>query len=368
MVFTVGAEAYSGADLILAAQSWQDWAALEQRTREGIACAKHARATREPRATAAVEAAADRFRAERGLHAAEDAENWLRGRRVRFTAWMQYFRRWLLRQEWASSLPRLLTEYAISPDQVNRNLRIEGMCSGYLAALARKLAGRAAVYERCRTEAANGSEVGPPQEAGMGAVAPEVCLVSGLLGLSSEEVRQKRERLTTLDQSLMQFRSQVITEENLKRKTSAYQVDWIQIQTISASFADESAAREAALCVREDGESLHSVATRARAASQPEQLELGKLDADAQAAFLRARVGGLIGPFRAGRELKLYQVLDKCIPSADNPEIKARAELLLLQAALQREVEARVHWLVPWWADSAHDPSSSSFPDEGFGS
>jgi hypothetical protein len=351
-VFSVGAETYTAADIILAAQIWNDWVLLEQETREGIVCVKHARVMQEPKEAAEVEGAADMFREERGLHDAEVAEIWLKERHVGFRAWMQYIRRSLLRKRWASSFPRLLAEYSISQEQVNRNVRIEGMCSGYFAALARKLAGRAAVEARIRKEAGNHASCGRVEnETGILTPPFEFTLSARQLGLSTEEARQKLERLAGLDLSLAQFCSQLMTEESVKRKISVHQLDWIRIQASSASFQDESLAREAALCIREDGEELDIVAVRARTALQQEQLDLGDLDPVAQAAFLRARKGDLIGPIRIGKEFKLYHVLEKQIPSVDIPEVKSRAEKLILQPLVESEIDAQVRWLVPWWSD-----------------
>jgi hypothetical protein len=352
-VFSVGAETYTAADVILAAQNWHDWAPLEQATREGIVCVKHARATQEPKGASDVEAAANVFREERELHEAEVAENWLQARHVSFLAWMQYIRRSVLRIKWASSLPRLLSEYPVSQEQVNRNIRIEGMCSGYVAVLARKLASRAAVQDRIRKEA--GSHPGDgqlPNEEAVASASGDFTLNPQEVGISPEEAQKTLQRLARLDLSIMQFRSQMLTEENIRRKISAYQLDWIRIQASSVSFRDESHAREAALCVREDGEDLNVVAARARTALRQERLRVGDLDPGLQAAFLTARMGKLIGPIRSGQEFKLYHVLDKQIPSVDIPEVRTWAEKLILQSAVKSEVDARVHWLASWWSDA----------------
>jgi hypothetical protein len=356
LVFSVGAETYTAADVILAAQTWHDWAPLEQATRKGIVCVKHARVTQEAKATAEVEAAADQFREERGLQDAEVAENWLKERQVSFLAWMQYLRRCLLRKKWAETLPRLLAEYSISQEQVNRNFRVEGMCSGYFAALVRKLAGRAAVQERIQNEAGSHPGGGQAQnDLGIHTAPLEFTLNPRQFGLSTEVARQKLARLAGLDHSFMQFRSQAMTEEGIKRIISAHQVDWIRIQAASVTFQNEPLAREAALCVREDGEELKVVAARARTAMQQEQLDLGQLDPSAQAAFLGARKGDLFGPICVGQEFRLYHVLHKQIPSVNIPEVKARAEKLILQTLIRSEVDARVRWLAPWWSDACEE-------------
>jgi len=208
------------------------------------------------------------------------------------------------------------------------------------------------VEARIRKEA--GSHAGGGQvENETGPLTPpfEFTLSAKQLGLSTEDARQKLERLAGLDLSLTQFRAQLMTEESIKRKISFHQIDWIRIQASSASFQDESLAREAALCIREDGEELNIVAVRARTPLQQERLDLGDLDPGAQAVFLGARKGDLIGPIRIGKEFKLYHVLEKQIPSLEIPEVKSRAEKLILQPLVKSEVVAQVRWLVPWWSD-----------------
>jgi hypothetical protein len=353
VIFVVGPNSYTAADVVLAAKAWGDWQRLEQEIREGIACIRHARAKQEAVLDEDVEALADEFRSQRGLFAAEDAEVWLAERQVTFNSWMKYIRWCWLRQKWQSYLQDLPVQYPVSQDQLNRNARVVGVCSGHFAAFARKLAGRAAVHDRIQQETATGQNAGEHQkEIGIFEFPFDIEKDARLLGLSSEEFREKQQRLAELEHSFRQFSSQVIVPERIQGQISAHHLDWIRIEALSLSFPEEPAAREAALCVREDGEELSTVAARTKTALRQEQMGLGELDPSAQAAFLSARKGDLVGPLRCDQELKLFLVLDKVMPSSDNPELRTRAEQLILRAAIKPEVDARVQWQAPWWSDS----------------
>jgi hypothetical protein len=70
-----------------------------------------------------------------------------------------------------------------------------------------------------------------------------------------------------------------------------------------------------------------------------------------QPAFLSASANDLIGPLPEDKEFKIYLIVKKVMPSVQDPEVRARAEDVLLEKALTFEVQARVSWEVAWWSD-----------------
>jgi hypothetical protein len=352
-VFRVGETTYSGADVVLTAKAWSDWAELEQEARLGIACERFARATRIDLADEEVEAAADEYRTQRELLAADDAERWLAERQVAFDSWMKYIRRRLLCSKWESQRQELLAHYPVSQERLNRNIRVVGMCSGHFARFARKLAGRAAVHDRIGQEQSAGNSRRELEEQTGVPGTPFVLDAEDarLLDLSPESYRDKLQRLADLERSLQQFRSQVIVPERVLGQITTRHIDWMRIEAHALSFQEESMAREAALCLREDGEEISAVAARSKTMLRREHFDLGELEPGLETAFLSARTGEVIGPLPCGKEFKLFLVLDKVMPSAQNPDIKARAEQIILQAAIQPELKARVQWQVAWWSD-----------------
>jgi hypothetical protein len=352
-VFAVGQAGYSGAAVVLAAKCWRDWAGLEQETHEGIACVLHARASQENPSEEEVEAAADAFRDARGLQAALDAEHWLAQRQLTFDAWMKYMRRCVLRTKWVSRLQELVSQYPASQKRLNRNLRVVGMCSGHFARFARKLAGRAAVHERIRQQSATGDGGQNLEGERRVVILPSSLEAKNaqLLDLSQHELAQQGQQIADLESSFGQFRVQVLAPADVQNQVSSRHLDWIRIEARTLSFHEETAAREAATCVREDAEGLEAVAARVRTPLRHECFYLEELDPDLQPAFLSACADDLIGPLPGGKEFKIDQIVKQVMPSVQDPDVRARAEQVLLEKAITFELQARVSWQVAWWSD-----------------
>jgi hypothetical protein len=172
-----------------------------------------------------------------------------------------------------------------------------------------------------------------------------------LLGLSAEACRETLRKHAGLERALEQFRRLVIVPAKVERHISVRQIDWTHIKACSLSFDTEAEAKEAAMCMREDGEDMSAVAARTRARARQEQFNLEDLDAGLQATFLPVRKGDLIGPLACGKEFKLFLVSDKAMPSALDSTCRSRAEQMLLETALEAEIDAHVRWQVPWWSD-----------------
>ncbi len=338
--FSVEETEYFWEDVILAAGASGDWAALENEVREGVACIRHMRATGDVPSETEEEAAAVEFRTARQLITAAETETWLRARGLSVDNWLRYVRRSLLRRRWLTTLPDLVKRYPASDRQVGRALRIVGICSGHLNRFAQKLAGRAAVHARTMSEgfAAAGTATSPPGLHG----GPNA--VRGLLGLSAETSRAKLEMLATLERSFQQFAHEVLTDQAVQRQIAARHTDWLRIDYCSVAFATQEMAREAALCVRQDGEPLETVAARGRSKVLRERSYLAHLDPGLRGLFLSAKEGELVGPVESGGEFRILMVLDKVLPTEADPDIRRRAEQEILDSLTSREVASRVRW------------------------
>jgi hypothetical protein len=290
----------------------------------------------------AVETAARAFREARQLYTVAETEAWLAGWGITIDNWLKYMHRSVLRQQWADQLPDLVARYPAAESHVRQALKIVGICSGHLARIARWLAGRAAIHERPRNQDDRlAPDAEPPQAAPPDAMDPAR---SKLFGLAPERLTERCEVLARLTSSFERFRKQLLTAQAIRHRISARHTDWICMDCLSDSFADESAAHEAALCVRQDGEDLHQVAAWARTVVRPQHFRLGELEPELHGPFLSARKGELLGPLPVGPAFRLFLVRDKILPSEKDPATRQRAEQVLLQDLLDREIALRVEW------------------------
>ena len=283
-----------------------------------------------------VQSAARDFRYSHNLETAAATEAWLRRWRLSAEDWMRYIRRSLLRARCSESPAELAARYPATHAEVSRAAKATGVCGGHFNRFARKLAGRAALH------AARGDSEPDALPAG------EVCVPGAerlaLLHLSEDVCRDKVQALDRLEASFRRFRDQVVTPGAIKRFLASRHTDWVRVGCICLALPTELAAREAALCVREDGESLDDVAARCRVPAHPTSFFLEDVEPRHAPLFLSARPGQLVGPLEFQGEYRLFLVKEKALPSEEDAQIRGKAEAALMDRAVEQEISQRVRW------------------------
>jgi len=231
---------------------------------------------------AAVEEAGKRWRYDRSLVAGEEMEAWLERWDLQVADWRAFVRR------------SAAGDAQPTGEAGEREIWAEAVCSGELERAARDLAAREAA-----TEAAGG----------MDALHASAC-----------------------------------GEKELESLLASMRADWIRVDCRTLTLSSENAAREAALCVRDDGLPLAVVAEQAGAELAEHRLILGDTDKALSEALMSARTGELLGPLPVGERWVLILVEEKSDPTIDDLEIRQRLEQEAMRRALEREVVNRVRW------------------------
>jgi hypothetical protein len=309
-VFAVDGEVFQWQDVFAHARAFGRWAELERDARAGVACGLHADASpeEEERLEALVDKAGDEFRYERDLLTADEMEGWLAERGLTARTWLESVRRRVLRELWADQLDDLLARYDPSPEDVEAALAADMRCDDTHGTLAEDLAADAAAA----TAAGGATGDDRPQA-----------------------LRAAAER----------FRTAALTAEALRREIAAHQMEWVRIDCRALEFADPVEAREAALCLREDGLSLEEVAQSAHVPAAAMSFHLDEIDGQERSRFLAAHAGTVIGPIPVEDVHLLYYIDAKVMPAADDPDVRARARRLITARAVTLEVQQRVQWL-----------------------
>lgn len=267
-VFTVGETEYRWVDVVAHAERSRVWDEIRRRAAEGVAALARVRVDQ-----ADEDQAATRFRYERNLIAGEEVEAWLARWELSIRDWRSYLRRTLARE-------RMPTQAAGDVDE--RTLWAEAVCSGTLEREAHELAGRIAAADA----------VGDPN----------------------------------VDRAFERFRAEALTDAALTRVLAARPADWLRVNCRTLTFQDENAAREAALCIREDGVALAEVGVRAGLEVGEHRLMLGDTGPTLANVLLSARPGEFHGPVASGDGYVLVLVEDKIEPSLDDLEVRQRLE------------------------------------------
>jgi hypothetical protein len=342
VVFSAGSEEYCWEDVVLAAELWGDWTCVRDRLHQGLACLRASEERESGPEEQEVESAATEFRYARDLVSAQEMEDWLTRWDLTAEGWMDYVRWSLLRRTWSDQVADLVSEYPPEDGDVDRFLRVEAVCSGDLERFAGELAGRVAVGER-----ENGGE---PDDAEVSEVLrhfPAHLTERGLAGIAPAACRAKMERLARVEVSFRRFREEGATPGRIAALIRSRRIDWTRFNLDSIAFPEEQMAREAALCVREDGRDLCEVAADARREVRRSTMYIEEMDATVRDDFLGAQKGELLGPFESRGEFVLYQILDKTLPSPDDAALTVRAREAVLRLQMDREINDRVKWARP---------------------
>ncbi len=345
-VFAVGNRTYCWEDVVLAAKLRGEWDAFERRLRQGLACVKRAEELGEGPSEEELEAAAGDFRYERDLVAAEEMEAWLERRGLSVEEWMGYVLRERLRRDLSADLEEIEEGFPVDGDELAAALAAEGFCSGDFRGFAIRLAARAAGVEGMRESlAADSAEARPDGHASSPfETFPFDTLPLALQNIPPDQLRDRLQDVARVEADFQRFRNSVLTPDAVRAQVAAHRLDWIQLGCRVVSFPAEDMAREAALCVREDGQDLEEVAVETCCALREGRFFLEDLDASLRDALLASTRGELLGPLAMDGEFALVLVTDKVMPSESDPEARLRAEDRIVDAAVDREMERRVRW------------------------
>ena len=315
LAFRVDDVGYRWAHVFADARRRGDWRILETEIRQALACLRLATQDGPPLGREAERSMAVSFRRSRRLHAAEDLEAWLTDRGLTVAQWRHYIRGESLRRRHAAELHTVAERYPVAGDAARQALGVWGWCSEAFPRWAEHLATRAAsAHARC--ERTNDTPPGPDD-------------------------------LDALDELDGRFAADVATPERLEALLAARYLDWLRLEVDTAVFDDFDTAAEALLCIRDDGWTLAEAGRAGRAGLHRHRLLVEELDAEHRHAFVRARDGDLLGPFRFGGQPALFRVCRKDAPNLDDDELRLKASRELVATAAAREVNDRVEWLHP---------------------
>lgn len=242
------------------------------------------RRSRTSRDEAEVDEAGQAFRYERNLLAAEEMEAWLEHWGLTVAEW----RRWLRGDAdgWA-----------------------DAVCSGTLAETAHDLAAAAAAAEALGT--------------GAGPVATELA--------------RMRAALDDLTRSSLR-------DEDRSRLLEARAADWVRVRYSTISFGELEMAKEALLCINEDGLALTEVAELAGAPAESREALVVDIDPLVAKTLLGAPAGAIVGPLSLDGAFMLAHVEEKAAPTLADPLIRERVDRELPRRAVEREVRNRIRW------------------------
>lgn len=306
--FSARGEPFTWEDAVLAAMVRGEWQTHQQVVLEAMACRAHAQRVGLALPVGEPGRSAQEFRYERNLLTAQQTEDWLRAHEVTSQEWSEYFRQSLSRVLLAQDRERLASTFVVADDVFQRASMVWAICSGALDQWARTLAGRVAVTLDDAADGADG------------------------------------ERFAILEARFQKHQESAVTEKAVRDVIASNRMDWIRVDARSVTFADVSAANEAAMCVRDDKFDLGDVAADANVELVHEEKYLDEMPDAARDVILGARSGDLVGPIAIDDNWALYDIRAKRVPVYTDDHVRERAERSVMARVVAQSVRDNIVW------------------------
>jgi hypothetical protein len=337
-VFTVQSREYQWIDAFLYAMVRGDWAAFEQQLYEGLACAAEAVEAEMWADEAKIDEAATAFRYDRDLLTTEETMAWLEHGGLTLEDWTDFIARSVLRNEWSGRLPTLVERHRAKLSVTDANFAAEGLCSPIFRQFAMTLAGRAAMA----------ATLDPSEPVPAGRPFKIAKLVSRhavwLDGFDSTELAERLSHLSRVETHFLASAEAAKTDQALALQVGRNRLEWMRVDLERLSFTDADAAREAALCVREDGLTLTDVGLESRQPIRDTAGILERLEPELRDAVLSGTVDELIGPIQIGDRFELATIVAKIPADVSDSLVRARAEEAVIEQMMSKAILAHVRW------------------------
>jgi hypothetical protein len=343
VVFSCGNDAYTVRDLIDAAffrgQVDPIWAEMLRL----IAAEKRAAELDLEIDEAALDEASEKFRYEHDLITAEEIERWLEARGLALEEFSDFF----ARHYWGSVLKGKVEaeeiDYLTAPAELRGLLTAELILSGELDEMAARLGQRVAAGRE-----ANGEDVEP------GSILEERRRFLERAGIASTQLTHLLGQLERdhpwLEEMLrMEALSQSKASALPTPEARAREFRWLRLPL--TRFAVEiielespDAAREALLCVRNDGLSMAEVANEGRYPYRCTAVLLEDVPEDSQQKFISVTPGSVLDPIPRGDGFQLCRVLEKKEADPDDPAVRERIDQRIIERHFSELCEKHIRW------------------------
>jgi len=257
----------------------------------------------------------DQFRYDRDLITAEETERWLDERGLTMDDFNAYFRR----RYWAQTLKATGKAGDEEADQLSL-LCIDALMSGALDRLAIALAWRIAASV---TDAETKGED------------------SAFLGLAGPAGMEKMEA------AYQRCCEQILAPDRLERTLGSLRWPLTRFVLETLELDTLNAAREAMLCVCDDGFSMENVAREGRYPFWRTEALAEQLSEDWQRKLYSLAEGDVLAPVQEGEVFRLCRLLRKTPPDLADAAIRRRVEERVLEAHFTELCSTRVKWILP---------------------
>ncbi len=290
----------------------------------------------------AIDAAAEQFRYQHDLITAEETERWLNERNLTLGDFSAFF----VRHHWGETADEsgaAAGDYLDASAEMRELFTKEVILNGEVDRMAGRLSWRIAARR-----AAGEQEIDPAL-----VVAEEARFleknnlrqdqVADWLGKLGRDDDWLREQLVT-EALYLRDSEALLSREARAHEVSALRLPLTLFEAETIEFDSLDAAREALLCVRDDGMAMQEVADEGRYPYRHAEILLEDVPEDLQQKFLSVTPGTVLEPIVRGEGFHLCRIIRKAEPNVDDPLVKLRAEDRILDRHFGALCAQHIQW------------------------
>ena len=341
VVFTCGTDDFTVRDVIDAAHLRGELDRLWRDLLTRVAAEEKAQQSGAELDQQAMNATAVAFRYKHDLITAEETEKWLEQRAVTLGDYSDYFVRDYWAKIFGARATAAATPYIHATPEQRELLVTELTFSGQLDQLGKRFASRVAAFcvligdeiphllvdeenQQFRSRVANVEE--------------------WLAGLGRDEAWLQE--MLQMETAYQNATTRILTPEARQRELSALRLPLTRCEIELIELESHGAAREAFLCVRDDGMTMEEVAKEGRYPYRRIETVLDQLEPEMQQKYLSAIPGTVMEPIARGDGYQLTRLLGKREPSLEDREVGTRVEQRLLARHFGDLTASRIQWKI----------------------
>ncbi len=344
-LFACGDVSYNDKDVIDAALVRGDLETPWGELLRSIECENQAGDTEIP--DGALDDAAEEFRYEHDLITAEETEHWLESRGLSLDDFGSYFARRYWGKTWEDPVEQQSVSYVSAPADLRELMRTDLILSGAFDRMAMQLswlAAAAAAFAK-KEEELDPALISEAEKAFLQRTGiDEAQLADWLSGIGRD--RAWLNQVLRMEVISRRAKEELLTPKMRQAELAALRLPLTRFEVEMIELESKDAAREAALCVSQDGISMEEVAQEGRYPYRQIELLLQEIDAELQQKFLSITPGSMLEPLERGDGFHLARIIRKIEPDANDPALHAKIDESILQRHFSRLVSDYVHWQV----------------------
>ena len=299
----------------------------------------------------AVEDMAEAFRYTHDLITAEETEQWLSDRGLTLEEFTDYF----ARQYWQTELREKISpvragravdvDLSSAPDALRHLFITDLIFSDELDRLTQQLTWRlAALAENGRAQT-DSKEITREREEFLERHKIKPPKIADWLGQIDRD-EEWLEEILAMEAAYRKSRETVLNSHAQKKQLAMLRVPLTQFEAEVIEVESRDAAKEALMCIQEDGMSMEQVATEARYPFRHVTFHQQDIPDDLQQKFWAVRPGDFLDPVPRGDGFELYRVVKRAEADLNDATVRERIDDRLLErhfSALARDhVELRL--------------------------